>query len=310
MRRLFSRAAQPQADYDARREYRQMFGYVTANYQALSKEEQEQYRQYYCGLCWSLERRYGNITRLTLNNDMTFLILLLSSLYEPEEEIRKGRCLTHPLKRRAYLDSDICDYCADMTILLSYLKCMDDRMDDGSLRGRAGAASLKKPYERVRALYPEKVETIQGCVDRINALEAQGCREIDGPLNLSAQILGEVFAFRSDAWGDDLRTLGAALGRFIYLMDAYDDLQSDIRKGRFNALQNYREQEDFETFCQESLLMMISECTAVFETLPLEKHLSILRNVLYSGVWLRYLKKTGRQCKSKDEETEHEQKSV
>jgi hypothetical protein len=288
-----------------------MFGYVTANYQALSKEEQEQYRQYYCGLCRSLERRYGNVSRLTLNNDMTFLMILLSSLYEPGEDVKTGRCLTHPLKRRAYRSSEVCDYCADMTILLSYLKCMDDRMDDGSLRSRAGAASLQKPYEKVRALYPEKVETIRGCVDQINALEAQGCREIDGPLNLSAQILGEVFAFRRDAWEDDLRALGAALGRFIYLMDAYDDLQADIRKGRFNALQNYQKQEDFESFCEESLLMMIGECTAVFETLPLEKHLSILRNVLYSGVWMRYLKKTGKPCaKSEDEETEHEHKPV
>ena len=60
-----------------------MFGYVTVNYKALSKEEQEQYQRYYCGLCRGLEHRYGNISRLTLNNDMTFLLILLSSLYEP-----------------------------------------------------------------------------------------------------------------------------------------------------------------------------------------------------------------------------------
>ena len=148
-------------------------------------------------------------------------------------------------------------------------------------------------------------------MDAINALETEGCEDIDMPINLSAQMLGEVFSFREDAWEADLRALGEELGRFIYLMDAYDDLQSDIRKGRYNALRHYREQSDFEAFIEESLLLMIAECTAVFETLPLERHLLILRNVLYSGVWMRYWQKTGKQCKkNKDKEAVHEQKSI
>jgi hypothetical protein len=289
-----------------------MFGYITAEYQALSKEDQEQYRRFYCGLCRSLEQRYGNLSRLTLNNDMTFLSILLSSLYEPEQETRRGRCLTHPLKRREYVGSGACDYCADMTILLSYLKCMDDRADDHSLRGKAGVSALTKPYQTVRARYPEKACRITGYVAEISALEAQGCRNIDLPINLSAKILGEVFCYRDDAFGEDLRALGEGLGRFIYLMDAYDDLKDDIRKGRYNALRAYRDQKDFEAFCEESLLMMIAECTAVFETLPLEQHLSILRNVLYSGVWMRYRQMTskGKAARKADKETGHEQKSV
>ena len=115
-----------------------------------------------------------------------------------------------------------------MTILLSYLKAMDDRADDDSLRGRAGVSALARPYQTVlEALYPEKVEKIAGYVAEISALEAQGCRDIDLPVNLSAKILGEVFRYRNDAWGDDLRALGEGLGRFIYLMDAYDDLKAD-----------------------------------------------------------------------------------
>lgn len=289
-----------------------MFGYVTANYKALSEEDREQYRQYYCGLCRALERRYGNFSRLTLNNDMTFLLILLSSLYEPDEETKKGRCLTHPLKRRTYITSELCGYCTDMTILLSYLKCLDDRMDDSSLRGKAGAAALVKPYEKVKERYPQKVDKIAGYILEINAYEAKGGRDIDVPINLSGKLLGEVFRYRKDSWGDDLHALGEGLGRFIYLMDAYDDLPSDVKKGRYNALRNYRQQNDFETFCEDGLLMMIAECTQVFETLPLEKHLSILRNVLYSGVWMRYWQKAGnkKRARKTSKETEHEQKSV
>ena len=224
-----------------------MFGYITADYQALSKDEQEQYRQYYCGLCRALEHRYGNISRMTLNNDMTFLSILLSSLYEPQEDTATGRCLTHPLKRRAYLSGGALDYCADMTIVLSYFKSLDDRLDDGGLHGRAGLAALLKPYQKVKALYPEKTARIQGIVEELNTLEAGGCSDIDLPINLSAQLLGEVFAFRQDAFEGDLRAMGEALGRFIYLMDAYDDLSSDIRKGRYNALRAYREQGRFRS---------------------------------------------------------------
>ena len=289
-----------------------MFGYVTADYQALSAEDQEQYRQYYCGLCRALESRHGSISRLTLNNDMTFLLILLSSLYEPQEHAGKGRCLTHPLKARAYVCSDLCAYCADMTVLLAYYKALDDRTDDHSLRGKVGAAALQKPFARVREQYPDKVGRIAGYISAINAYETEGGEDIDVPVNLSGKMLGEVFRYRDDAWGDDLQALGEGLGRFVYLMDAYDDLASDLKKGRFNALRNFHGDSDFEAFCEDTLLMLIAECTSVFETLPLEKHLPILRNVLYSGVWMKYRLKTGKakRKQNRNKETDHESKPV
>jgi len=289
-----------------------MFGYITADYNALTKEDQAQYQQYYCGLCRSLEHRYGNISRLTLNNDMTFLLILLSSLYEPEEKREQGRCFSHTIKRRTYVCSELSDYCADMTVLLAYQKALDDKADEANIRGSAGAAMLVKPYQRVKVLYPAKVERIENTIRELQDYEAQNSPDIDIPINLSGKILGEVFTWREDYWGEDVRLLGEALGRFIYLMDAYDDLKADMKKGNYNALREYRQQADFESFCEESLLMMIAECTAVFETMPLENHLSILRNVLYSGVWTRYRQKTGKaKCAQGDnKETENEQKSV
>ena len=289
-----------------------MFGYITADYNALSKEDQEQYQQYYCGLCRSLEHRFGNISRLTLNNDMTFLLILLSSLYEPKEEKQKGRCLTHPLKRRTYISSEISAYCADMTVLLAYQKNADDRADDNTLRSKAGIMALAKPYSRVKSLYPGKTERIEKAVREIQAYEAQNGSDIDIPINLSGKILGEIFTYREDYWQDDLRALGDSLGRFIYFMDAYDDLKVDIKKGSYNALKTYQQPESFETFCEDSLLMLIADCTAIFETMPLENHLSILRNVLYSGVWMRYRQKNckAKNAREENKETENEQKPV
>ena len=227
---------------------------------------------------------------------MTFLLILLSSLYEAEESSWARQMPDTSRKRRAYVESEICSYCADMTVLLAYYKALDDKNDDGSMRGKAGTSILKKPFQRVEARYPEKVRRIRGLLEKINAYEATDGQDIDIPVNLSGQMLGEIFRYREDAWADDLQALGEGMGRFIYLMDAYDDLADDIKKNRYNPLKHYQDQEDFETFCEDSLLMMIAECTQIFETLPLEKHLSVLRNVLYSGVWMRYWQKTG-QCK-------------
>ena len=60
-----------------------MFGTLIASASSLSEEEMKRYKACYCGLCRSLKQRYGQFSRLTLNYDMTFLILLLQSLYEP-----------------------------------------------------------------------------------------------------------------------------------------------------------------------------------------------------------------------------------
>ena len=106
-----------------------MFGYVLVNPQTLEEGEKQRFRACYCGLCRALKARYGDAGRLTLSNDMTFLSMLLSALYEPEETQGALRCPLHPLKKRPYTQSAATDYAADMNILLAYYKCRDDAQD-------------------------------------------------------------------------------------------------------------------------------------------------------------------------------------
>ena len=113
-----------------------MFGYVTINPAELGERSQKRYQAYYCGMCRTLMHRYGNLGRITLSNDMTFLMVLLSSLYEPEESLSKGRCIPHPVREREYLVNELSDYCADMNIALAYHKCRDDWNDEHSLAAR------------------------------------------------------------------------------------------------------------------------------------------------------------------------------
>ena len=82
--------------------------------------------------------------------------------------------------------------------------------------------------------------------------------------------------------------MGAALGRFIYVMDAYDDLAEDEKRGRFNPLLELRKREDFEEMCKKILVLHIAECAREFEKLPIVNDANLLKNVLYSGVWTKY----------------------
>ena len=121
-----------------------MFGYVVVNKPELKFREFDVYRAYYCGLCHSLSKRHGLSGQLTLSYDMTFLVILLSSLYEPEHSVTSKRCIVHPLKRQSIISSEFTDYVADMNVILSYFKCLDDWHDDRSVLKLAYSKLLKK----------------------------------------------------------------------------------------------------------------------------------------------------------------------
>ena len=265
-----------------------MFGYVTIAAGGLDKSRQERYRAMYCGLCHVLHQRFGPVGQMTLSYDVTFLYILLSSLYEPEERQGKERCIPHPLRTHPFVENELAAYCCDMNIALAYHKCMDDWRDDHSALGRAEARLLQKGYEQVAQRHPQKCKAIEACLQELRQLEKNGHAALDEAVNLSARMLGILYRYQEDFWADTLERMGQCLGRFIYLMDAYDDLPADIRKKRFNPLRSYQANDDYETFIKESLTMLIGECTDAFETLPLVQDMDILRNILYAGCWTRY----------------------
>ena len=82
--------------------------------------------------------------------------------------------------------------------------------------------------------------------------------------------------------------MGDGLGRFIYLMDAYDDLPQDVKRHRYNPLKSYSEQPDYEEFCRSALMLPVADAARAFELLPVVRDADIIRNTLYSGIWSKY----------------------
>ena len=97
--------------------------------------------------------------------------------------------------------------------------------------------------------------------------------------------MAELFVYKKDVWEKKLRRMGFYLGKFIYIMDAYDDIEKDLENGSYNALTSSYGKPDFDERCKEMMNFVLAECTAEFEQLPCIEDVNILRNILYAGVW-------------------------
>lgn len=265
-----------------------MFGTIICNKKELTAEEAVRYQSAYCGLCRVIKIRYGQLERMTLNYDMTFLALFLSGLYETEEGQDRFRCPVHPTKEQIALRNKYIEYAADMTILLAYYKCRDDWNDERKLlQGRYGEY-LKKHIPQLQIKYPRQTACVSESLARLERLEKENVSIPDEIVNCSGHMLSEIFVYQEDFWSEALRQFGYELGRFIYLMDAVLDYEYDKKKCNYNLLIILKQKpEEME----HVLMQAIGNATAIFEKLPIVQDARIIRNILYGGVWQRYYAK-------------------
>lgn len=265
-----------------------MFGYITINKAELKFREFDVYHSYYCGLCRELKKTCGRKGQLTLTYDMTFLELLLTGLYEPETRLELETCALHPLKKHEERANECTSYVADMNLFMAWYQCKDDWEDDKKLKKYAMYQLLNRHCQELTKKQSEKCRVIQTAMEELSRGEKENSQDIDKMAGCFGTVLGEVFVWKKDVWEKTLRRMGFYLGKFIYIMDAYEDIEEDREKGRFNPLMDLYEKPDFEEVCQRLLTMMMAECCREFEKLPIIENVEILRNILYSGIWSHY----------------------
>lgn len=270
-----------------------MFGYLTARTELLDETQLARYRGCYCGLCRSLQERHGEFSRLTLNYDMTFLVLLLGSLYEPEERSDQRPCIAHPRQSRPWWRSEYSDYAADLTVALAYLKCRDDWADDSNPIALAEAAALKRGWQRAEKAWPRQCRAMREGVEALSALEKARIEDPDAAAETFAVMMGELFVYRDDHWSGHLYRLGAALGRFLYILDACMDLDSDTLFSRYNPFRRYYGLTDNAERFRGMLKMLLGECAAELAYLPLVQDAELLENIVCAGLWQEFDKKYG-----------------
>ncbi len=265
-----------------------MFGYIGVNKPELKIKDFETYQGYYCGLCRALGRQTGRFSQLTLTYDMTFLALLLTGLYEEEGEWVTERCPVHPWKKCRKIVNSCTEYAAQVNVLLAYYNLLDDWEDDRSLKSLLLACLIRGKCRKLQEAWPRQSRAIEEYLKKLHQCESTESPDLDLAAGLTGEMLAEIFVYREDCWSPHLRRMGFFLGKFIYLMDAYEDLDEDRTSGSYNPWKYFPDSEHFDDDCQSILTMMMSEASRAFERLPILINADILRNVLYSGVWSKF----------------------
>ena len=272
----------------------QLFGYVSANPKMMNDSEMQRYRGFYCGLCRCLGKRHGQLTRLSLTYDMTFLAVFLSAMYEPEEQNEEFWCVLHPKGRHGSVITKYTEYAADMNVLLAYYNCLDNWKDEKKLTALAESAVFKKSAVRVSGMYPRQSQAVVRELAELERLERERCADPEQPANCFGRLLGELFVVNAtDHFAEDMRQFGFYLGKFIYLYDAVMDYNEDRGSGSYNPIAVVYGDDFHEETAKQLLTYYISACVECFERLPIVQDSAIIKNILYSGVWQEFQKKFG-----------------
>lgn len=269
-----------------------MFGYIKPCAPELKVKEQEAYRAVYCGLCKELGRSYGQLSRMTLSYDFAFLSVLAMGVRGDAVEFRQERCMVHPLKKR-----NICQSCgslelsAAMAIILLYHKLQDNIADGDAAEKAACLLALpaaKAAYDKAAAKLPALAKLTEEQMAAQAALEKERCSSVDRAAEPTAKILEALLGSLSEDETQQLvlKRIGYLLGRCIYLMDALDDLEEDIKQDNYNPFR-YCEAQEGESSQEQavsSLYLTIAELIRAYDLLEVQYFEGILSNVFELGL--------------------------
>lgn len=283
-----------------------MFGYVIPLKPELKVKEYNLFKGYYCGLCFSIKKQFGNIPRAVLNYDMTFLALLLDGLSNPPIKAEAKICMAHPSKKKAViLDNKAVDYAANMNVSLTIFKLIDDINDDKDLKSRIFSLGLNPYKKKFKAEIKLINEVIKENLNKLSKMENEknftSIDEICDPFSI---IVGKILELYPEEIINDSKEIrymlydfGYSLGKWIYLIDALDDLKEDMEKNKFNPI-NYLFNDKnlpFDEFfhviknrIEFSILNCACTCKNILEMLPLNKNKEILENIINLGMMDKY----------------------
>ena len=287
-----------------------MLGYVTADKPELKMIEYEIYSGYYCGICKSIGRRYGQLPRMVLSYDAAFLALLMAGLSPEVDDHTREHCLVHPIKKKTIISNEAIEYAADVMLILAWYKLLDDAQDEGKIYAKTATATLKGIYRKLEVARPELCMKVREHLADLTELENAKCDNLDQAAEEFAKIMEAILdeapvpeGFKE---GAAMKSIGYHLGKWIYLIDAVDDIEENIESGAYNPLLyrfNYQPgEEDFrgrimET-CRFNLFHYLGEIANAVDLLPLKKNKGVIENIIYKGL----LKKTEEITKEEEKE--------
>lgn len=290
-----------------------MFGYVKPFKPNLRICEFEIYRGVYCSLCKTLGKQYGILSRFTLNYDFSFLAMFHMAVSPECPGFERQRCLFNPLKKCTCCKQggEPLRFAAAAAMLMVYYKLRDNCVDSSffqSIPSRLLLPFASRKRKKAAKRYPELARRVQQMSEAQFALEQEGCKSIDRAAEPTALLLSylcmEAVDEKDLANRRILERFGYCLGRWIYLIDAADDLEKDQQSGGYNPIllskimtDEAMSLEDARQYASEVLDRTLNEAAAAYELLTLRRFQPIITNILYEG--LPYVQKMAVQAKGK-----------
>lgn len=225
------------------KEGRTVFGYIRVRESELRVRELSLYRAAYCGLCRSLGRECGQVSRIYLSYDLTFMALVRAALAGETFRVGEHRCPVHPARKRPMVEPcPSIRFCAAAHAVMTRGKALDDLRDEkGTKRFRARLIRFqtRRACRRVRKAYPGLENAVLSRLDELAALEREGTPSADIPAECFGNLLADILSYGLEGPERTLaRDIGMHTGKWIYLVDALDDFEDDVRRGRFNPIRN------------------------------------------------------------------------
>ncbi|MEX1307387.1 MAG: DUF5685 family protein [Eubacteriales bacterium] len=271
-----------------------MFGYIVPDKPELKIREFDRFKSYYCGLCKTLKTEYTFFSRLFLNYDCSFLSLVMDSLNEQAPACTQEACVVSPFKKKCIAHGSDAKYAAAINVLLAKNSLADHIRDEKKIYLLPAVWMLARGYRRAKRDYPKAAETIESALNKLKTLEAEKEANLDKVADVFAVMLSELVSAGVKTDKRAFKHLGYHVGRWLYLIDAADDLEKDIKKGCYNPLvyrYGYQTSEDIQDFKKRiyeevefNLFYSLSEAAAAYDLIDFKKNKEILTNIIYSGI--------------------------
>ncbi|MBC8535511.1 DUF5685 family protein [Feifania hominis] len=277
-----------------------MFGYVVAQKSELRMCEYDVYQSHYCGICKQLGKEFGYFSNFSLSYDTVFLAVLGAALDEAEKPLCVRRCKANPLKKKAcVVETPAVHYAANIHVLLTYHKLVDDKLDERGVKrllARLYLVFMGRARKKALREYGDIDARIAADLRELDEAIATPGAPLDQYADSFAKVLRDCFVPLSEDDGDRraLAQLGYHMGRWIYLIDAFDDLEQDVQTGAFNPLLRYYDFVkgeniiDFKQRIMSNITVALTDSLAfassAYELLNLKWYKGILDNILYRGL--------------------------
>ncbi len=278
-----------------------LFGYIRPKIPELKVREYDQYKSIYCSLCRHMGKLYGKASRFMLSYDSTFLVLMMLGLADECTPFYSSKCVFNPLKKCSFCTSgdEHFQFAAALTVMLAYQKVCDD-IEDSGFFGKIKAYFIlplvaganKKAVKK----YPDLKQTITETIGMQTQVEKQENCCIDSCAEPTAQMLSKVFGMiysNRPIMVRILQNFGYYLGKWIYMIDAADDLEKDIKERAFNPFalrfqltkeSTLEEIQQVKVYCNESLNAVLSQIIGSFNLMQVNHFVPIIQNIILEGL--------------------------